>query len=63
VLGEVTPERLAVLRRVDDIFISALREFDLYRDTWQALAVLTPLRSVGVMGDDRTYATRSRCAP
>ena len=56
VLGEVTPERLDVLQRVDDIFISALREFDLYRDTWQALAVLTPLRSVGVMGDDRTYA-------
>jgi GMP synthase (glutamine-hydrolysing) len=56
VLGEVTPERLAVLRRVDDVFVSALREFDLYRDTWQALAVLTPLRSVGVMGDDRTYA-------
>lgn len=56
VLGEVTPERLDVLRRVDDVFVSALREFDLYRDTWQALAVLTPLRSVGVMGDGRTYA-------
>jgi GMP synthase (glutamine-hydrolysing) len=52
----VTPERLEVLQRVDDIFVSALREFDLYRDTWQALAVLTPLRSVGVMGDGRTYA-------
>jgi len=56
VLGDVTPERLEVLQRVDDIFISALREFDLYQDTWQALAVLTPLRSVGVMGDGRTYA-------
>ncbi|MFN2322810.1 MAG: glutamine-hydrolyzing GMP synthase [Trueperaceae bacterium] len=56
VLGEVTPERLEVLRRVDDLFVSALREFDLYRDTWQALAVLTPIRSVGVMGDNRTYA-------
>ena len=56
VLGEVTPERLDVLRRVDDLFVSALREFDLYRDTWQALAVLTPIRSVGVMGDSRTYA-------
>lgn len=55
-LGEVTPERLTVLRRVDDIFISGLREFGLYDDTWQALAVLTPLRSVGVMGDQRTYA-------
>jgi GMP synthase (glutamine-hydrolysing) len=55
-LGEVTRERLAVLRRVDDIFIGALREFGLYDSTWQALAVLTPLRSVGVMGDGRTYA-------
>lgn len=54
-LGEVTPERVDVLRRIDDIFISALREFDLYDKTWQALAVLTPLRSVGVMGDGRTY--------
>ncbi len=56
ILGEVTAERLAVLQRVDDLFVSALREFDLYRDTWQALAVLTPIRSVGVMGDARTYA-------
>jgi len=55
-LGEVTPERLTVLRHVDDIFVSALREFGLYDETWQALAVLTPLRSVGVMGDARTYA-------
>ena len=54
-IGEVTKERLAVLRRVDDIFISALHEFDLYGETWQALAVLTPIRSVGVMGDGRTY--------
>ncbi len=56
IIGEVTPERLAVLRRVDDIFISSLREFGLYDETWQALAVLTPIRSVGVMGDGRTYA-------
>jgi GMP synthase (glutamine-hydrolysing) len=55
-IGEVTPQRLGVLRRVDDIFISALREFGLYDETWQALAVLTPIRSVGVMGDGRTYA-------
>ena len=41
---------------MDDIFISSLREFGLYDDTWQALAVLTPIRSVGVMGDGRTYA-------
>ncbi len=55
VLGEVTEERLALLARVDDIFVSALREFGLYSETWQALAVLTPVRSVGVMGDGRTY--------
>lgn len=54
-LGAVTPERLEVLRRVDDIFISALREYGVYEKTWQALAVLTPIRSVGVMGDQRTY--------
>ncbi len=56
VLGEVTPERLEVLRRVDDVFVRSLREFGLYDEIWQALAVLTPLRSVGVMGDGRTYA-------
>jgi len=56
VIGAVTRERLAVLRRVDDVFVSALREFGLYDETWQALAVLTPIRSVGVMGDGRTYA-------
>ncbi|HEX7021500.1 MAG TPA: glutamine-hydrolyzing GMP synthase [Trueperaceae bacterium] len=55
-VGEVTPARLDILRRVDDIFVSALREFGLYHDTWQALAVLLPVRSVGVMGDGRTYA-------
>jgi len=55
VIGEVTEERLALLARVDDIFVSALREFGLYHETWQALAVLTPVRSVGVMGDGRSY--------
>ena len=54
-IGPVDPQRLDVLRRVDDIFVSALREFGLYDETWQALAVLTPIRSVGVMGDGRTY--------
>lgn len=55
-IGEVSKERLEILRRVDDIFISSLHEFNLYADTAQALAVLTPIRSVGVMGDGRTYA-------
>jgi GMP synthase (glutamine-hydrolysing) len=56
VLGEVTAERLDLARRTDDIFISALREFGLYDQVWQALTVLTDLRSVGVMGDHRTYS-------
>lgn len=55
IIGEVTPARLDALRRVDHVFISALREFGLYGATWQAFAVLTDLRSVGVMGDGRTY--------
>ena len=55
-LGEVTEEKLDILRRVDDIFISGLREFGLYDGCSQALAVLTPIRSVGVMGDERTYS-------
>lgn len=55
ILGDVTREKIDVLQRVDDIFISGLREFGLYDQTWQALAVLTPIQSVGVMGDERTY--------
>ncbi|GHF99626.1 GMP synthase [glutamine-hydrolyzing] [Deinococcus piscis] len=55
-LGAVTEEKLDILRRVDDIFISGLREFGLYDDCSQALAVLTPIQSVGVMGDERTYS-------
>jgi GMP synthase (glutamine-hydrolysing) len=56
VLGEVTEEKLAILRQADAIFIDALREFGLYDNVWQALAVLLPVKSVGVMGDARTYA-------
>ena len=55
VLGEVTYERLAVLRAADAIFISEIKTAGLYNDIWQALAVLLPVRSVGVMGDARTY--------
>jgi len=55
ILGDITLEKLDILRRVDDLFISALREFDLYHSVAQALAILTPMRSVGVMGDERTY--------
>jgi len=56
VVGEVTPDRLAVLRAADAIFVEELRAASLYRSVAQALAVLTPLRTVGVMGDGRTYA-------
>ena len=56
VIGEVTAERLEVLRAADAIFIEELRAAGLYGSVSQALAVLTPLRTVGVMGDGRTYA-------
>ena len=55
ILGEVTEEGLAVLRKADDIFINLLKEWGLYEKVAQALAVLTPLRSVGVAGDERRY--------
>ncbi|MBC7789803.1 MAG: glutamine-hydrolyzing GMP synthase [Anaerolineae bacterium] len=55
ILGEVTPESLEVLRRADSIYLEGIREAGLYNDIWQAFAVLLPVRSVGVMGDERTY--------
>jgi len=55
VLGDVTPERLVVLREADAIYLEEIREAGLYDDIWQAFAVLLPVRSVGVMGDERTY--------
>ncbi len=55
IIGPVTPERLNLLRQADNIFISELRRAGLYNRVWQALAVLLPVRSVGVMGDSRTY--------
>ncbi|MCE5257967.1 MAG: glutamine-hydrolyzing GMP synthase [Chloroflexi bacterium] len=56
VIGEVTPERLAVLRDADAIVRDEIAAAGLDRDVWQYFAVLTPLHSVGVMGDGRTYA-------
>ncbi len=53
--GKITRERVAVLQKADRIFIDMLREYDLYHETWQAFAVLLPVDSVGVMGDERTY--------
>ena len=55
ILGEVTGERLDVLRRADAIVADEIRRAGLYRETWQSFAVLLPVRSVGVMGDERTY--------
>ena len=55
ILGEITPEKVQILQEADDIFISALREWNLYDRVWQAGVILLPVRSVGVMGDERTY--------
>jgi GMP synthase (glutamine-hydrolysing) B subunit len=55
IIGEVTREKLTILRQADKIFIDELYKWDLYDKTWQAFVVLTSNRSVGVMGDDRTY--------
>ncbi len=55
VLGEVTREKLAILKEADHIYINLLREHGLYDKVWQAVTVLLPIKSVGVMGDERTY--------
>ncbi len=55
ILGEITEDRLNLLRRADNIFIKALRRHDQYDRIWQAFSVLLPVQSVGVMGDERTY--------
>ena len=56
ILGEVTKPKLETLRLADDIVIDEIKRAGLYREVWQALAILAPIRSVGVMGDQRTYA-------
>lgn len=55
ILGDVTAEKVAILQEVDAIFIDNLRKDGLYNKVWQAGAVLLPIQSVGVMGDERTY--------
>lgn len=55
ILGDVTAEKLRILREVDDVFIKGLKEWMLYDKVWQAGAMLLPISSVGVMGDERTY--------
>jgi len=55
ILGEVTPEKIALLQEADAIFINGLKEWGLYDKVWQAGVILLPVQSVGVMGDERTY--------
>ncbi|MBI1746405.1 MAG: glutamine-hydrolyzing GMP synthase [Acidobacteria bacterium] len=55
ILGAITPQQLSLLREADAILIQEIRKAGLYRDIWQAFAVLLPIRTVGVMGDERTY--------
>ena len=55
ILGDVTPEKVAILQEVDFIFINGLKVKGLYDQVWQAGAMLLPIQSVGVMGDERTY--------
>jgi GMP synthase (glutamine-hydrolysing) len=55
ILGEVTEEKVKLLQKADDIYIKALKAHNLYATVWQAGAILLPVRSVGVMGDERTY--------
>jgi GMP synthase (glutamine-hydrolysing) len=56
IIGEVTPERAEILRRADAIVVEEVRRAGLYRQLWQSFAVLPAVRTVGVMGDGRTYA-------
>lgn len=55
ILGEVTEERVKLLQQADDIYVKALKKHNLYATVWQAGAILLPVKSVGVMGDERTY--------
>ena len=55
ILGDVTPEKVSLLQEVDSIFINSLKQEGLYNKIWQAGAILLPVQSVGVMGDERTY--------
>ena len=55
ILGEVTPQRLEILRNADAIVVEEMKSSGWYYKIWQSFAVLLPVRSVGVMGDERTY--------
>jgi GMP synthase (glutamine-hydrolysing) len=55
IMGEVTRESVRLLQEADDILVTEVKRAGLYRDIWQSFGVLLPVRSVGVMGDNRTY--------
>jgi len=55
IISDVTAEKVAILQEVDNIYMEGLKEFNLYKEVWQAAAILLPIQSVGVMGDERTY--------
>ncbi len=55
IIGEITPRRLNILRNVDDLLLEEIKNAGYYRKLWQSFAVLLPIKSVGVMGDQRTY--------
>ncbi len=55
ILGAITPEKVGILQEVDSIFIEGLKKWELYDSIWQAGAILLPVKTVGVMGDERTY--------
>jgi GMP synthase (glutamine-hydrolysing) len=55
ILGDITREKVALLQAADHVYMNALKEFDLYSKVWQAGTILLPVKSVGVMGDERTY--------
>jgi GMP synthase (glutamine-hydrolysing) len=55
ILSDITEEKVKLLQQADEIFISSLKEYNLYNKVWQAAAILLPVKSVGVMGDERTY--------
>lgn len=55
ILGEITPEKIAIVQEADALFIEGLKKHNLYNEVWQAGVILLPVQSVGVMGDERTY--------
>jgi GMP synthase (glutamine-hydrolysing) len=55
VLGDITAEKVEILQNADDIYVQMLKDYHLYDEVWQAGAILLPVKSVGVMGDERTY--------